>query len=217
MRRWLAFVLTAGALIFSFPPTARAQTPIKLSNLQVQLWPEYDQPAVLVIYDFKLPESVKLPVSVSLNLPKDAHLVAVASQSADGSLLNTDYIGPNANASSQTITIQIQTPTSYHLEYYQPFSRTGNKREFTYIWPGDYAIDDLSVNVRIPPDTSSIVTDPDMKSAKAADGSTNLIKDFGGLSAGQQFPLRLSYTRTAGGPLPPRLRHAAAARSMRRE
>jgi hypothetical protein len=197
MRRWLAFVLATGALIFSSPLAARAQTPIKLTNLQVQLWPEYDQPTMLVIYDFKLPDSVKLPVSVSLNLPKDAHLVAVASQSSDGSLLNTDYLGPNATASSQTITIQIQTPTTYHLEYYQPLSRTGSKREFAYMWPGDYAIDDISISVRIPPDTSSIVTDPDMKSTKAADGSSNLIKDFGALAAGQQFPLRLSYTRTS--------------------
>src|SRR5512142_3522734 len=63
--------------------------PIKLSTLQVQLWPEYDQPSMLVIYDFRVPDSLKLPVSVSLNLPKDAHLVAVASQAADSSLLKT--------------------------------------------------------------------------------------------------------------------------------
>ena len=59
MRRWLAFVLLAGAFAFSFT-AVQAQNPIKLSTLQVQLWPEYDQPSVLVIYDFKLPESAKL-------------------------------------------------------------------------------------------------------------------------------------------------------------
>ena len=194
MRRWLAVLLVLGAL--SIPLNARAQSPIKLSMLQVQLWPEYDQPSMLVIYDFKLPDSVKLPVSVSMTFPKEAHLVAVASQAQDGSLLNTDYIGPTVSESRQSITIQIQTPTTYHLEYYQPLSRTGNQRQFNYLWPGDYATDDISVSIRLPPDTTSIVTNPDMKSAKAADGSSNLIKDFGALVAGQQFPLQLTYTKT---------------------
>ncbi len=195
MRRWLAFVILAGA--FAFPFTARAQNPIKLSMLQVQLWPEYDQPSMLVIYDFRLPDGAKLPVSVSMSFPKEAHLVAVASQAPDGSLLTTDYIGPTATEMWQTVTIQIQTPATYHLEYYEPMSRTGKQRQFTYLWPGDYAIDDISVSVRVPPDTTKIVTDPDMKSTKGADGGAYLIKDFGPLGAGQQFPLHLTYTKTS--------------------
>ncbi len=194
MRRWLALLLVLGAL--SIPIQARAQSPIKLSMLQVQLWPEYDQPSMLVIYDFKLPDSVKLPVSVAISFPKDGHLVAVASLASDGSLLNTDYIGPTVNEAWQSITIQIQTPTTYHLEYYAPLTRTGDQRQFKYLWPGDYAVDDLSISVRLPPDTTSIVTNPDMKSAKGADGSSNLIKDFGARAAGQQFPLQLTYTKT---------------------
>jgi hypothetical protein len=195
MRKWLAMLLLVGVLCF--PSPAKAQSPIKLSRLQVQLWPEYDQPTMLVIYDFQLPESIRLPVSVSLNFPKEGHLVAVASLSADGSLLNTDYIGPTANEAWQTITIQIQTATTYHLEYYQPLTRTGDKRDFTFQWPGDYAVDDISVNIRVPPDTSDIVTDPSMKPTKAADGSSSLVKDFGALQVGQRFPLHLTYTRTS--------------------
>jgi hypothetical protein len=195
MRRWLAVLLVMGALFV--PLEARAQSPIKLSMLQVQLWPEYDQPSMLVIYDFKLPDSTKLPVSVSMTFPKEAHLVAVASQAQDGSLLNTDYLGPTASESSQSITIQIQTATTYHLEYYQPLSRTGQQRQFDYVWPGNYAVDDLSISIRLPPDTTSIVTKPDMKSAKGADGSSNLIKDFGAMGAAQQFPLQVTYTKTS--------------------
>jgi hypothetical protein len=196
MRRWLAIVLFVG-IIIGVPSAASAQTPIKLSRLQVQLWPEYDQPSMLVIYDFQLPDSVKLPVSVSLSFPKDAHLVAVASLAADGSLLNTDYIGPAVNEAWQTVTIQIQTATTYHVEYYEPLSRTGQKRDFTFQWPGDYAIDDLSVNVRVPPDTTDIQTDPSMKSAKAADGTPSLVQDFGARQAGKQFTLHVIYTRTS--------------------
>ncbi len=194
MRRWLAVLLVVGALFT--PLVAQAQNPVKLSTLQVQLWPEYDQPSMLVIYDFKLPDSTKLPVSVSMTFPKNATLVAVASQAADGSLLNTDYIGPTANEQWQSITIQIQTPTTYHVEYYQPLSRTGKQRQFNYLWSGAYAIDLMSVSIRLPPDTTSVVTNPDMSSAKGADGSSNLTKEFGALQAGQQVPVALTYTKT---------------------
>ena len=93
--------------------------------------------------------------------------------------------------------IQIQTTTKYHIEYYQPLTRAAEKRDFTFQCPGDYAVDDISVSIRIPPNTSDIVTDPNMKPTNAADGSSTLVKDFGALQAGQRFPLHLTYSRTS--------------------
>ena len=72
------------------------------------------------------------------------------------------------------MTVQIQTAATYHLEYYEPMSRTGDERKFTYLWPGDYSIDDISISVRVPPDTTRISTDPEMKSTKGADGGAYL-------------------------------------------
>jgi hypothetical protein len=195
MRRWLVILFLAG--VFVFPYSVRAQSPIKLSSLQVQLWPEYDQPSMLVIYDFKLPDGIKLPVNISMSFPKDAHLVAVASQAADGSLLNTDYVGPSVGETWQTVTVQIQTQATYHLEYYEPIPRSGKLRQFTYLWPGDYAADNFSISVRIPVDTTNIVTNPAIKSSKKADGANYLFKEFGPLGAGQQFPLHINYTKTS--------------------
>ena len=40
------------------------------------------------------------------------------------------------------------------------------------------------------------MTDPELKSSKGADGTASLIKDFGALPAGQQFPLQVTYTKT---------------------
>jgi hypothetical protein len=195
MHRWLSLLLL-GATFF-FPLQARAQSPTTLSSLKVELWPEYDQPSVLVIYDFKLPDSLKLPVNVSVRFPKDANLIAVASQTTDGSLLNTDYLGPSIGDTWQTVTVQIQTPATYHMEYYEPLTKQGKVRQFSYLWPGDYAIADFSVSVRIPVDTSNITTDPALQAIQSSDGTPYLAKDFGPLEAGQQWPLQLNYTKTS--------------------
>lgn len=195
MYRWLSLVVLGMALLY--PLHARAQNPTSLASLKVEFWPEYDQPSMLVIYDFKLPDSLKLPVNVSVRFPKDANLIAVASQSTDGTLLNTDYLGPSIGDTWQTVTIQIQTQATYHLEYYQRLSKQGKVRQFSFLWAGDYAVDDLSVSVRVPVDTSNITTNPVLQAIQSADGTPYLAKDFGPLGAGQPWPLQLSYTKTS--------------------
>ncbi len=194
MRKWLVILFLFG--IFTLPYSAQAQQPIKLATLQVQLWPEYDQPSMLVIYDFKLPDGIKLPVNVSIGLPQDANLVAVASVTTDGRLINTDYVGPTVDTDRQIVIIQIQSQVTYHLEYYEPISKSGGRRDFTYLWAGDYPVDDLTVSVRVPVDTNNIITNPIMKSTQNADGADFLIKDFGPWDAGQQFVLQVNYTKT---------------------
>jgi zinc-ribbon domain len=194
MRKRLLILFLLGLLAFPF--SARAQESLKLTTLQVQLWPEYDQPSMLVIYDFKLPDGIKLPASISMGMPKDATLEAVASLSTDGGYINTDFVGPTVDTDRQVVTIQIQKPVMYHLEYYEPITKSGGRRDFTYLWAGDYPVDDLTVSVRVPVDTNNIITNPIMKSAQNADGADILIKDFGSWAEGQQFVLQVNYTKT---------------------
>ena len=195
MRRFAAIVILVGALFESFSAQAQGQT--KLNSVQVQLWPEYDQPSMLVIYDFSIPDTARLPLSISLRFPKDANLVAVASQAADGSLLNTDYQGPTDEANWQVISMQIQTAAVYHVEYYEPLTRDGNVRHYSYLWPGDYPVDDFVVSVRLPVDATDVSSAPPMQSSQSSDGTPYLRNDFGALGAGQQLSLDLTYTKTS--------------------
>ncbi len=195
MRKWLVLAILTGTIFSSI--RAHAQTPIALSTLQIQLWPEYDQPSMLVIYDFRLPADAKLPISISLRFPKEANLVAVASESADGSLLNTDYQGPSVGDTWQTIAVQIQTAVTYHIEYYQPLSREGSMRQFSYVWPGDYPVTDLTISARMPLDATNVSTDPQMQSSQSSDGTPYLTNDFGAVAAQQQVPVQLSYSKTS--------------------
>jgi hypothetical protein len=170
---------------------------MELASLAVQLLPEYDQASMLVIYDFQLPSGTKLPVNISIRFPKDAKLFAVASLAADASLRNADYLGPSAGDTWQTVTVQVQTQTTYHIEYYQPLSKTGSLREFSYLWPGDYPVTAFAVSVRIPVDASQVTTKPQTQAAQGADGVSYMQSNFGALTAGQQFPFTVSYTKTS--------------------
>jgi hypothetical protein len=195
MPRLLTVLFLAGAILV--PSHAYGQTPISLSTLQVQLWPEYDQPSMLVIYDFQVGSGTELPVGVSLKFPKDANLIAVAVQGADGSLMNADYLESAGNDMWQSVVVQIQSPTIYRLEYYQPLQRTDARRQFSFQWTGEYAIQDFSLAVRLPADATGVATDPELTPTQSAGGTTLLEKDFGALGAGDTFDLRLDYTRSS--------------------
>lgn len=194
IRKWL-FLLLFALLIIPFP--AAAQEEITLETLTVQLWPEFDQPAMLVIYDFTLPEDTSLPVDLSLRIPQDATLIAVAYAPAD-SLLNLPYQDPYEEDGWQVVTLQADTRAIYHIEYYAPLTRSNTQREYLFLWPGDYAVETFNVSVRPPVDTTEIITDPQMRSA-ASEGSALSLLEWGtsNLAADEELPIRIAYTKTS--------------------
>jgi hypothetical protein len=194
IRKWL-FLLLLVLLIIPF--SVVAQEEISLETLTVQLWPEFDQPAMLVIYDFTLPEDTSLPVEISLRIPLDATLIAVA-YAPDDNLLNLPYQDPYEENGWQIVTIQADTQAIYHIEYYAPLTRSDTQREYLYLWPGDYAVETFNVSFKPPVDTTEITTDPQMSSA-TTEGSALSLLEWGtsNLAADEELPIRIAYTKTS--------------------
>jgi hypothetical protein len=193
--RWLFLPLLLALLALPLP--ANAQEGIGLETLSVQLWPEFDQPAMLVIYDFTLTESTPLPTDINLRIPVDANLTAVA-YAPSGNLLNVPYQEPVEEDGWQVVTFQADTPAIYHIEYYAPLTQDDSKREYLYLWPGDYGVAVFKVSIKVPVDTTEFVTDPQMRSSTPVNnGQTTLEWGTSDLEAGEQLPIKLTYTKTS--------------------
>ena len=193
--KWLFLPLLFALLTFPVPINAQGQ--IALDAMTVQLWPEFDQPAMLVIYDFTLTEGTSLPVDVTLRIPNDATLIAVA-YAPTGNLLNVPYQDPYEEGDWQVVILTVDTAATYHIEYYAPLIRTDTQREYVYLWPGDYAVGTFNASVKVPVDTTEITTDPQMRTV-AAEGSAQTSLEWGttNMKAGEQLPIKLTYTRTS--------------------
>jgi hypothetical protein len=193
-RKWLLLLLIV-VFTISFPVSAQGE--ITLETLTVQLWPEFDQPAMLVIYDFTLPEDTSFPADVTLRIPADATLIAVAYSPA-GNLLNLPYQEPVEEGDWQVVTLTAEMPAVYHIEYYAPIERQDLQREYVYLWSGDYAVKTFNVSVRPPVDTTEITTDPQMRSA-TTEGSALSLLEWGtsDLEAGEELPIRVTYTKSS--------------------
>ena len=194
MRKW--FILFT-LIILLLPSPARAQETgtVELETLNVMLWPEYDQPSMLVIYNFTLTEDTQVPSSMDIRFPKDANITAVAYQSTEGLLLANYQPLPSEDANWQAITLFLTERTTYHIEYYQPLGRDGEKRSFAYQWPGDYSVGEFDIEVQVPDDSRSIKTDPAiplMQNQNFLSGGARM----SGLGQGQTYQLQLEYSRS---------------------
>ena len=193
MRKW--FLIVAIGLLLALPFPASAQDNVTLSTLNVQLWPEYDQPSMLVLVDFELPATTLFPVKLTFHIPADANLVAVASYSKEGNLINAMYEGPAKSGSLQAFTVTLNDPQA-RFEYYQPITFNGHERSYSYLWNGDYAIDAFGIRVLEPADTTALTTTPKLGPAVVESGLTYHESSAVKLKNGEEFKLALKYTKT---------------------
>jgi hypothetical protein len=188
--------MLALAWMLAVPAGAQAQAPLSFDVVQVQFLPEYDQPNMLVIVDFKVAAAATLPAQINMRVPADANIHAVAMESPDG-LLFADYADPVPQGEWMSIAITVSSNVLHRVEYYVPLSKTGTEREFTYIWTGDYAVNQFQVTLQEASDSSNVIVTPDLPSVQP--DSSGLIYHqgaFSSLEAGQEFPITVKYSRS---------------------
>ncbi len=193
--RKFGLILILG-ILFVFPTFVSAQNDVTIANMTVQLWPEYDQPSMLVIVDFQVTAATALPVDLTFKFPKDANLIAVAALAGDGSFLNAVFDGPKDDGEWQSFTLTVSQSSVYRFEYYQPLTFNGNQRIFSYLWDGYYAVDAFNVLVLEPIDATSFAMDPAYESISQENGSNYYDSGIAQLASGEQFTLNLSYDKT---------------------
>lgn len=192
-----ALLLVIASLLLP-PALVHAQQPLKLNILEVELWPEYDRPSVLVILHLTLDASVSLPVEVEVRIPLAAEVNAVASRDIDGQLLNVTHTNETRD-NWQIIRTQIAL-AELQIEYYDNTLKfDGSQRSFNYQWPGDFQVARAMVILQQPVDASDVTVTPGPVTSQnsTVDGLTYFYKEVGGLNAGQNFELEIGYQKSS--------------------
>ncbi len=182
------------ALFFLFSlavaPWAAAQTSAnQLTSLAVELWPDYDRPAVLVLLTGELPAATALPATVTIPLPGEADVNAVARFDDTGTLLSdVDY---TTSAGQLTLT----TPaTRFRIEYYAPYEVAEDAYSFTFDWTADLDIEQMTVVVQQPLAATDItITPAPAGTADRGDGLTYHTLAARPVGAGEPVTVRVAY------------------------
>lgn len=195
MRRLMLIIIFLAGLWLAAP--AQAQSDLVLDNLEIGLWPEYDRADVLVIYQITLPPEVSLPAEMSIRIPRDAgEPYNLAMKDMDGLLYNLTY---TTEVQGEWISVTFTTPAvDVQIEYYDPnLIKDGAKRDFEYVWPGDYAANNLVMAVQRPVNATDMQILPDFGAGTMGeDGLMYYTKAIGSVSYGTPVTVRFSYNKT---------------------
>lgn len=189
----MRYILLLLSLLLLTAQTATAQTSevTQLSDMSVELWPDYDRPAVLVLLTGTVPEGAALPATVRLPLPANADVFAVA-RFNDAGLLISDV-----EASSADGELTLTTPgRTFRVEYYAPYEVDGDQHSYRFEWLSDLAVDNMATVVQEPlAATGMTITPAPMSSApERGDGLTYHRIAPQPVAAGQPYTVEFTYT-----------------------
>jgi hypothetical protein len=194
MRKWLFLIAVFISLSFSFQVQAQNET--RLSSVTVNIWPEYDQPSVLVINHISLSPDTKLPTTLSIRIPAQAEVFAVAVSDPVNGLLNTPY-DRIVEGSWATLTINTNL-RDVQVEYYDVLAKNETARHIVFEWSSNYAIDRFAVAFQQPVGATEIVTNPILTASNAGqDGFIYFQSTPQPLAAGQSYHLTIDYQKSS--------------------
>src|SRR5680860_478644 len=105
--------------------------------ITVQVWPEYDQPQVLVLTEFALPQGTDLPVAFDMPIPKGAQVTALGEVDTQGQYIDTG--GPpevdRTGEGWDIARIEVSEFPSVQVEYYyDPGLTLEGTRQFEVVY-----------------------------------------------------------------------------------
>ncbi len=183
-----------GGLGYSAP--VRAQSEVTVQRLTISLWPEYDDPRLLVILNGTLSQA---NVTLRVPLPEKAQFHAAAYADEDGTLLTAAWSLETVGGRRY---IQVTVPTSqFHVEYYLDAVVPGEETVVQARIPlPDLPVEQAVLIAQEPANTTNFRGNPPLGPlAPGANGLRYASRDLGALPAGAVVAQELRYRRLAPG------------------
>jgi hypothetical protein len=218
-KRWVfSVLLVIAGLIFAglsaaAPAHAQGGTPApQIDNAELRLWPEYDDPGLLIIFDGTfVTNTAKFPVTVSFPLSGTPRGIQATERTATGELLSQPW-----QINGDRLTYSLPGP-SFQMEYYNDRSAAANgQRTIEYSFKAPYAIRQLTIDVAQPARSTDFSVTPTAQSgAPASDGLMHYALQRTNVAAGEMLAFTIRYTKSDNQPsfAPPSAASATTAAS----
>ncbi len=147
-----------------------ASNDLTIGRMKVAIWPEYDDPGVLVIYDGRFAEPSRFPLKTSFFLPKDAVISDACSLSPKGQHFCQLYETVNRGEFNEVL-LYLPFPNFYLSFHTYPDIEKTDNRTFDYLVRTNHKIEKLEMDIQQPLRTTAFTISP-------ASEDTSMIKDF---------------------------------------
>ena len=213
VRRALLLVLLNAAVfsaanLWPVPPSSAAVTGPAIGGLRVDLWPEHDDPRVLVIYRGTLSGSTPLPYTLGFSIPAGSQVNATAYRRGTNLLSVQHQVQPGTDRTTVAFTVPER---EFQFEYYADVITGHPGRSFAMDLVFPLLVESLDVAVEQPLRATGVALNPAPASTTVAGGFTYHLYVQRQWPAGKVWRVRVSYRKDDLEPSLPRAAPAAPA------
>ena len=189
----LATILTG----FYGLPTALAQEEVlTIKNMDVRVWPEYDNQLVLVVYEGEFLDGSLFPQDVKFLAPLNADVGQVCALRQPSNEHWCQLAQTREEAGSLAISYELPIPT-YFLEYYYDGIEGETDRGFAFEFQSPYSIQKLEIEVQQPLRSSNFSLSPEgAVGMSSGDGFKYYRYAFDDVAPGQVINIDASYAKS---------------------
>lgn len=187
----LPLILLMIVLLIPVPRVFAETDATAIDTLIVDLWPDYDKAAVLVLLTGTLPGGSPLPARVTLPFPEGGRLNAVARiDPRDGHMKDDILSSPGLGELSF-----ITPDPAFRVEYYLPYTVKDKQRAFDFTWQANLSVAKFHLKIQKPAAATAFQTVPAAATVvQDENGLTYYAFPVQPLPAGQPFKLHVDYT-----------------------
>jgi hypothetical protein len=195
LKKLLPVLLILSLFLTASSPAQTTNLYLQVNNMEIDIWPEYDQPSTLVIYRISFASLMSFPARVSFKIPASAgDPYSVAMKDLDGLLYDLEYtVIPDG--SWNRIEFVTSTP-DVQIEFYDPYSLGPNETHtYSFHWVSDYPIGSMKIVVQQPKYASHLMIQPDLGAGvvNIDDNLTYFTALVGSVNLGESINISLSY------------------------
>lgn len=183
---------------------ARAADNGTLKSMSVLVWPEYDDPRVLVQYEGEFNAAETFPRDVFFYVPAGSQIFATAYADTSGNLMNTPQqakLDTATDGGVQKLTVNLPT-NLFHIEfYYDPLPKNVTDKSFDFVFKAAQQTGMVNFQIQQPLKAENFKTDPAATQQTSSNhGFKNHLFAYPSVADGTALKVKVSYTKTD--PLP---------------
>lgn len=190
-------IRTAGLVFLTLVLANISLAQSHVPNFLISIWPEYDHPGVLVIFNGELNEQ-DVPMEVSFPIPEQSRFALVAG-STDTTANTMIPVPIQDSETGKEVTFTAVHP-SFHVEFYfNPFAPDSAHRHYSYDFVPQFSVDSLMVDLQEP--LSAQGFEPEMRTDHQTQDSHGIRyyrSHFNKVAAGDTIHIEAHYENPEG-------------------
>ena len=169
---------------------------LDIGRMRISIWPEYDDPGVLVIYDGRFSDDSQFPTKTSFFIPKGAVISDVCSLSPEGQHYCQLYETIKGEGDMDKVLMALPFPNFYLSYHTAALDLTSQQRDVTFTLLANHHIENVEVDVQQPLRSSDFTINPGDGDLSEAKGFNHFQYEMKNVGVGEERVFKIAYQKT---------------------